>query len=222
MLRADRSRLDLVKRYPAAAEIRRQQDVPFHITLDREAMSPPRRAQPAATAAFRGVGERIELVTPVEFLPQPLMRRLGPRSDAMKQRSQGRRLCVQDQGLVCACPWPTVSAVEPSSGVEAAPGCGREQRSVSRGFSCRMSRLSRLLAKNPGCFLQDLIQGCGQWIAGAESDVVEKVASGTDERHRVESWNRQGVRLNRISRHIFQVLDSIWIARTPSVKIGLM
>ncbi|MDK2748885.1 MAG: TonB family protein [Brevundimonas sp.] len=82
------ARLDLVKRYPAAAEIRRQQGVPYIriimdrqgrvldtqlerssgvAALDREAMSLPRRAQPLPPPPAEVSGERIDLVVPVEF-----------------------------------------------------------------------------------------------------------------------------------------------------------
>lgn len=82
------ARLDRFKLYPAAAEIRRQQGVPYiRITmdregrvldtllergsgvaaLDREALSLPRRAQPLPRPPAEVTGERIELVTPVEF-----------------------------------------------------------------------------------------------------------------------------------------------------------
>jgi protein TonB len=80
--------LDKVKRYPAAAEIRRQQGVPYIriaidrqgrvlearlerssgiSTLDREALELPRRAQPLPRPPADIAGERIELVVPVEF-----------------------------------------------------------------------------------------------------------------------------------------------------------
>ena len=82
------ARLDQVKRYPAAAEIRRQQGVPYIrivmdregrvldvqlergsgvAALDREALSLPRRAQPLPRPPEEVRGETISLVAPVEF-----------------------------------------------------------------------------------------------------------------------------------------------------------
>lgn len=82
------ARLDQAKRYPAAAQIRRQQGVPYiRITMDRqgrvlnarlerssgipaldqEALSIPRRAQPLPAPPAEVPGDPIELVTPVEF-----------------------------------------------------------------------------------------------------------------------------------------------------------
>lgn len=82
------ARLDRVKRYPAAAEIRRQQGVPYiRITmdrrgkvigtrlerssgiaaLDREAVALPARAQPLPPVPAEIPGEPVELVAPVEF-----------------------------------------------------------------------------------------------------------------------------------------------------------
>ncbi len=82
------ARLDQVKRYPAAAEIRRRQGVPYIrilmdregrvldvllergsgvAALDREALSLPRRAQPLPRPPAEVQGETISLVAPVEF-----------------------------------------------------------------------------------------------------------------------------------------------------------
>lgn len=82
------ARLDHVKHYPAAAEIRRQQGVPYIrivvdrqgrvldvqlargsgvAALDREALSLPRRAQPLPRPPAEVQGETISLVAPVEF-----------------------------------------------------------------------------------------------------------------------------------------------------------
>jgi len=82
------ARLDQVKRYPASAEIRRQQGVPYIrifmdregrvldvqlergsgvAALDREALSLPRRAQPLPRPPAEVGGETISLVAPVEF-----------------------------------------------------------------------------------------------------------------------------------------------------------
>lgn len=82
------ARLDQAKRYPAAAQIRRQQGVPYiRITMDRqgrvlntrlerssgvpaldqEALTIPRRAQPLPAPPAEMPGDVIELVTPIEF-----------------------------------------------------------------------------------------------------------------------------------------------------------
>ncbi|MCG2840678.1 TonB family protein [Sandaracinobacter sp. RS1-74] len=80
--------LDKVKRYPASAQLRRQQGVPWirfvmdragrvqssrlerssgFAALDNEAVNLPRRAQPLPKPPADVTGETIELVVPVEF-----------------------------------------------------------------------------------------------------------------------------------------------------------
>ncbi|MFT4253816.1 MAG: energy transducer TonB, partial [Caulobacter sp.] len=82
------ARLDAVKRYPAAAQIRRQQGAPYIrivmdrrgrvletrlergsgvAALDQEALALPGRAQPLPRPPEDVVGDPLELVAPVEF-----------------------------------------------------------------------------------------------------------------------------------------------------------